>query len=316
MKLQNPFGTCWGFGAIAAAEISLLGSGLAQADGYGPVADPANGVKELNLSEKHLAYFTFTALNDRNSSQNGEGLHYPDGTTASERFNTGGQMFFATELFASGIGPNLEDRSGLDAGEEDILVYKGKNGFVEFQRSDTDNSGTYKLTPVWNSEQDDWSIPEQYRFYASYRLKESYELPSPAGIDEEGEYRYNEDGTNAIKEQLLAKRGVTIAFHADSSIPGQDPDRDAYISENWAHYTWDKSMSNHAVCIVGWDDSYPKKNFVDGHQPDADGAWLVKNSWGSAANDDFAGNGYRHWGIRDEDGNATGYFWQIGRAHV
>ena len=49
VKLQNPFGTCWGFGAIAAAEISLLGSGLAQADGYGPVADPENGVKELNI---------------------------------------------------------------------------------------------------------------------------------------------------------------------------------------------------------------------------------------------------------------------------
>ena len=49
VKLQNPFGTCWGFGAIAAAEISLLGSGLAQADGYGPVADPDNGVKELKI---------------------------------------------------------------------------------------------------------------------------------------------------------------------------------------------------------------------------------------------------------------------------
>ena len=116
VKFQNPFGTCWGFGAIAAAEISLLGSGLAQADGYGPVAEPENGVKELNLSEKHLAYFTFTALNDRNDDQDGEGLHYPDGTTASERFNTGGQMFYATELFASGIGPNLEDRGGLPHG--------------------------------------------------------------------------------------------------------------------------------------------------------------------------------------------------------
>lgn len=49
VKLQNPFGTCWGFGAIAAAEISLLGSGLAQADGYGAAADPEKGIKELNL---------------------------------------------------------------------------------------------------------------------------------------------------------------------------------------------------------------------------------------------------------------------------
>ena len=308
VKLQNPFGTCWGFGSIAAAEISLLGSGLAQADGYGPAADPENGVKELNLSEKHLAYFTFTALNDRNDDQDGEGLHYPDGTTASERFNTGGMLFYATSLFASGIGPNLEDRSGLDSGDEDILVYKGKNGFVEFQRANM-TDGSVQLTPVWYSMYDDWNIPEQYRFYASYRLKESYELPSPAGKDEDGAYVYNEAGTNAIKEQLLAKRGVGIAFHADSSIPGQDTDGDVYISENWAHYTWEAISANHAVCIVGWDDNYPKENFVAGHQPPADGAWLVKNSWGSAGNSEFYENGYRNWGIRDEDGKATGYFW-------
>ena len=309
VKLQNPFGTCWGFGAIAAAEISLLGSGLAQADGYGPVADPDNGVKELNLSEKHLTYFTFSAMNDRNDPQNGEGLQYPDGTTAAQRLNSGGMLFYATSLFGSGIGPNLEDRSGLAQGDENVLTYQGKNGFVEYQRVDVDNKGNYQLTPVWYSAQDDWSIPEQYRFAASYRLAESYELPSPAGKDEDGAYVYNENGTNAIKEQLLAKRGVGIAFCADSSVPGKDPEGDTYISENWAHYTWDQQSINHGVCIVGWDDNYPKENFVAGHQPPADGAWLVKNSWGSATNSDFSGNGYRNWGVRDEDGKATGYFW-------
>ena len=34
VKFQNPFGTCWGFAAVAAAESSLLGSGLAQETGY------------------------------------------------------------------------------------------------------------------------------------------------------------------------------------------------------------------------------------------------------------------------------------------
>ena len=34
VKLQNPFGTCWGFAAICAAEISILGSGLGAQDGY------------------------------------------------------------------------------------------------------------------------------------------------------------------------------------------------------------------------------------------------------------------------------------------
>lgn len=237
------------------------------------MADPAKGIKELDLSEKHLAYFTFTALNDRNDPQDGEGMQYPEGTTTAQRFNTGGWTFFATSLFASGIGPNLEDRSSLDKGDEDLLTYKGRNGLVYFVKTDADNTGNYRLMPICYAGQDDWSLPEQYRFYASYRLKESYQLPSPAVFSEEGEYSYDAHGTNAIKEQLLAKRGGSIAFHADTSLPGQAADSSKYISENWAHYYGEGGNScNHIVCIVGWDDSYPKESFVPGNQPPADEA--------------------------------------------
>ena len=34
VRLQNPYGTCWGYAAIGAAESSLLSSGLAALDGY------------------------------------------------------------------------------------------------------------------------------------------------------------------------------------------------------------------------------------------------------------------------------------------
>lgn len=39
----------------------------------------------------------------------------------------------------------------------------------------------------------------------------------------------------------------------------------------------------HAVMIVGWDDNYSKENFStsDGVKPGNNGAWLVRNSWGS-----------------------------------
>ena len=35
------------------------------------------------------------------------------------------------------------------------------------------------------------------------------------------------------------------------------------------------------MCIVGWDDNFSASNFLEGHQPPADGAWIVRNSWGS-----------------------------------
>jgi len=63
-----------------------------------------------------------------------------------------------------------------------------------------------------------------------------------------------------------------------------------YSSTNFSYYIPDGSTKegNHAVTVIGWDDSYSKDNFLN--KPSSDGAWLVKNSWGTA------------WG------NA-GYFW-------
>lgn len=46
----------------------------------------------------------------------------------------------------------------------------------------------------------------------------------------------------------------------------------------------------HMVTLVGWDDHYPKENFLGMDTPSVDGAWLARSSWGP------------NWG----DG---GYFW-------
>jgi len=41
----------------------------------------------------------------------------------------------------------------------------------------------------------------------------------------------------------------------------------------------------HAVTLVGWDDDYSTNNFVAAYRPPANGAFLVKNSWGASRGD-------------------------------
>lgn len=44
-------------------------------------------------------------------------------------------------------------------------------------------------------------------------------------------------------------------------------------------YHNNEEYPNHAVTIIGWDDNYSKDNFVS--KPERDGAWIVKNSYGT-----------------------------------
>ncbi len=55
-----------------------------------------------------------------------------------------------------------------------------------------------------------------------------------------------------------------------------------YNADKASYYSPIKS-GNHAVTIVGWDDSYSQNNFAK--KPGRDGAWIVKNSYGTKFGD-------------------------------
>lgn len=273
VKNQSPWGTCWGFGAIAASETSIMSElGLTVDDG------------EVDLSELHTAWFSYTPLPEDAGSQAGEGNHTVS-TDPSIVLNQGGLPFTATSVFSSGIGPVSE----ID------VPYKNAEGITV-----DDAQGN----PIHYSSEGDWSVDEDLRFAQAIELEHSSILPSPAGRGEDGSYEYHEAGTEAIKWELVVGHAVEIAFCADTSRPGQEEPAKYINTDTWAHYTYDDSASaNHAVTIIGWDDDYLASNFLQEHQPEQNGAWIVKNSWG-ASDVEFPNWNPGGWGV-----DGTGYFY-------
>ncbi len=282
VKDQSPWGTCWAFGTLAAAETSILNKlGLTY------------GEYNLDLSELQVAYFSRTLLPEGSGSQAGEG-----GTTIDNYplLNTGGTSYMAGSIFASGTGPISENLAPYKNKENNTSSYRDLfgNDMAEIKKK-TDPTFDVEA-PMCYSMEGDWSVDEALRFQQTYQLEDANLLPSPCTLltDEMGVnvvgYEYNEEGTAAIKQQLLEGNAVQIGFAADTYMPGKTSDPKYINTDTWAHYTWEATTSNHSVAIVGWDDDYSKDNFLDGHKPEHNGAWIVKNSWGSTT-EDFPNNG-------------------------
>ena len=304
VKSQTPWGSCWGFAAIAAAETSILSESGKTYEETG-----------LDLSEHHLGYFASRHITDETDSQYGEGTYIRGDY---EALNIGGEFTLATSIMSSGIGPVTEE----------FIPYRGTKGKT--------------MGVLWRnasySTDDDWTIPDDYMFMQNYQLLDGNMLKSPAVYDQDysdfivvdkSEFQehylgYDQSAVDAIKEELMNGRAVCIGYHADHSKPFEEAaDNDInYISVDdegrWLQYVYDCALPNHAVTIIGWDDTIKRESFADhsndangdgqAHLPDGDGAFLCKNSWGSATRG-FPNNPFSKWGNVDENGFNTGYFY-------
>lgn len=80
---------------------------------------------------------------------------------------------------------------------------------------------------------------------------------------------------DVVKQQIMEHGAVGTSYiHYDNAA-------DYY---NNSYYDWQGIVSDgggHAIMIVGWDDDYSKDNFTTSSKPANNGAWLIRNSWGT-----------------------------------
>lgn len=303
VKLQSPFGSCWAFSLAAAAETSYL---FANDLGV-PEGEENNNV---DFSEKYINWYLYHGITNDDvttgkvrASQAGEGFDVSEAEAKDSTavYNMGGEFVQQGNFFASGFGPVDES---VSVNGETPYYYSGKNRV---------------RGSVGYSSNDDWSIPlnSQYRNAESSAIFRNMSvLPSPASEDENGSYKFDQTGVDAIKSEISQGRAVSFAFCVGANYMNSD---------NWAVYNFGINKADHAVTIVGYDDNYSKENFtrtrgdrvITKSTPPGDGAFIVKNSWGAVTEKDktdtttdkygrtiYNNPNASSWGIDD-----TGYFY-------
>lgn len=107
-----------------------------------------------------------------------------------------------------------------------------------------------------------------------------YKNPDNQASDEE-----LKDFRDTVKRHIMKNGGLYTSIVSTRAV-------NAYVRpEN------NESWPDHAVTIVGWDDTYSKENFSDnGYTPEHDGAYIALNSWGEYSNQ----NGYYYISYDDK----------------
>ncbi len=213
-----------------------------------------------DLSELHLAYYAFNHKSDPlGGTQNDE--TNSDETSDRNVLDYGAGYYVAANTLSSWIG----------AASETVLPYSIADEVSEY--GITENIAYEDVAHLKN-----W-----------YQIALNHTEYSDAGVPTKRIIDYS--GIRAAKELIMSNGAIGIVFSVlDPFAP--ETDSEVYSEDYNSFYTSSLGNGDHAVCVVGWDDSFSRDNFSGNEKPEADGAWLVRNSWASgefADHQEFAG---------------------------
>lgn len=115
-------------------------------------------------------------------------------------------------------------------------------------------------------------LPEEYES-SGFRLKEAYDLGVLSG----------DAMKDVVKNLIMTEGAVKISFFAGKGATSGNGTSTRFYFDNT-----NEDKTNHAVVLIGWDDDLPRTSFDENMRPEHNGAWLVRNSWGT----DWGSEGY------------------------
>lgn len=275
-----------------------------------------NELPKLDLSELAIALNAYTPQSPAQGAEGAKDV-LPGHSTEGDALNIGGYFSCGEVLFTNWKGIALEKdepympqklnirtlqdyvKAMFEEGErfnsaKNWSLFRNTSPLADSARGKNADAAPQKhetrLTPHDASHETPHDTSTNASSRAIAHVNGVYYLPAvnTFRMDKKGNYLFaahNAENNLFIKEALMKYGAVEVGINADRAMADDATTGNYYNLRESAQYNSSiPTMMNHAVTIVGWDDDFKAEKFKAAKNDVStlkNGAWLVKNSWGS-----------------------------------